>query len=420
MLSQRIRQMQPSPTVELNARVTELVRQGQEIIMLNVGEPDFDTPEYIKRAAIQAIEAGFTRYTPVNGIYELRAAICQKLKHDNQVNYQPDEIIITVGAKQALTNAILTICEAGDEVIIPTPCWSSFIEMVKLADSTPVLVATNEVDGFQLNLNNIQQALSKRTKAIILNSPHNPTGAVYSKTSLLELGQLALKHDFFIITDEVYEKLVYEDARHYSVAALSPELRERTILVNSFSKAYAMTGWRLGYAAAPPEIVRGMRALQGHIITTTNSIAQKAALAALTGPQVNLAEMRQHFDERRKYLLHRLKQLKPITCADVKGAFYLMPNISALFGKHVNGQPLKNSHDVAHFLLEAAQVAVVPGAAFEAPNHLRISYSNSLENIRQAMDQIKRALNIKGCSNKAMKNSAPQPPSLSREGEVIY
>jgi aspartate aminotransferase len=392
MISRRIKNMAPSATVELTAKVGELKRQGIDIISFNVGEPDFNTPNNINEAGKKSIDDGFTKYTAAAGIPELREAICKKLKEDNGVEYKPSQISVGTGAKQSLVNAILTICDDGDEVILPTPCWVSYIEMIKLAQGTPVLVSTDEKNGFQLDIDKIKSAITDKTKAILLNTPNNPTGAVYSQEALREIGELAVKHNFYVISDEVYEKLVYDDEKHVCIASLSPEIKEKTIVINGFSKAYAMTGWRIGYGAGADIIIKGMNALQSHMTSNTNSITQKAAIEALAGPQDAIEYMRQKFDERRKYLVNRLRSMENIECADAKGAFYLMPNVSKLYGKEHSGRVLKNSMDIASFLLDVAHIAVVPGDAFESPENIRISYSNSLENIIEGMNRMERAL----------------------------
>ena len=392
MLSRRVRNMKPSVTVELTAKVADLRSKGIDVIAFNVGEPDFSTPDNINHAAKVAIDEGFTKYTAVAGILELRKAICKKLKDDNGIEYKPNEILVSTGAKQALVNAVLTICDLGDEVILPTPCWVSYIEMIKLAESTPVLVETDEKNGFQLDMKKIREAITDKTKAIILNTPNNPTGAVYSEECLRELGELAVKHNFYIISDEIYEKLIYNGKKHISIASFSPEIKKNTIIINGLSKAYAMTGWRIGYAAGPEDIISGMNSLQGHMTSNTNSITQKAAVEALLGPQENIEYMRLKFDERREYLIERLRSIKDISCANADGAFYFMPNVSKVFGKKYNGRIIKDSVDVAAFLLEVAHIAVVPGADFESPNNIRISYSNSMENIKEAMDRMEKAL----------------------------
>ncbi|WP_330397340.1 pyridoxal phosphate-dependent aminotransferase [Maledivibacter halophilus] len=394
MLTKRVKNMKPSATVELTAKVLDLKRQGVDVIALNVGEPDFNTPENVCRIGKKAIDEGFTKYTTVSGTVELREAICKKLLEDNKIKYSPKEIIVSTGGKQVLINAVLALCEEGDEVLLPTPCWVSYIEMIKLAGSKPVLIKTEEEDEFQLNIQKIKEAITDKTKAIIINTPNNPTGAVYTEETLRELGQLAVKHDFYIISDEIYEKLVYDGCKHISIASFSSEIKEKTIVVNGFSKAYAMTGWRLGYGAGPAEVIKGMTSLQGHMTTSANSISQMAAVEALEGPKESIDYMRTQYDKRRKYLLDRLNKMKDIRCSQARGAFYLMPNISSLFGKSYKGEIIKDSKDVANFLLDKAHIAVVPGEAFEAPENVRISYSNSLEKIKEAMDRMEKALSI--------------------------
>jgi len=392
MLSERVLSMVPSVTVELTAKVIELKKRGVDVIGLNVGEPDFNTPDNICHAAIDAIRNGFSKYTPVSGIAELRNEICQKFKKDNQLDYKPEEVVVSTGAKQAIANAILALCNPGDEVILPIPCWMTYPELIKLAGSKPVYVETDEQEGFQLNLENIKNVITKKTKAIILNTPNNPTGAVFSRQVLEGLAQLAIAHNIYVIADEVYEKLIFDGAEHVSIAALSPEIKELTITVNGFSKAYAMTGWRLGYAAGPEKIIKGMSSLQGHLTHCPNSITQKAAVEALAGPQDAIEMMREKFDERRKYLVARLKNMPGITCTNALGAFYLMPNVSSYYGKTFKGAVIKDSVDFSKFLLEEAHIAVVPGLAFEAPDLIRISYSASMENLQTAMDRMEKVL----------------------------
>lgn len=392
MLSERMKKMKPSATVELTARVEELRRQGVEIISFNVGEPDFDTPKNIRNAAKQAIDEGFTRYTAVPGIFQLRNAICKKFKNDNNVDYTEDQIVVSTGAKQALTNALLALVSEGDEVIIPTPCWVSYIDMVTLAGGKSVLLETKESEGFQLNIEALKKAITDKTKAIIINTPNNPTGVTYDYSRLKALGELAIEKDFYIISDEVYEKLVYDRAEHICIASISDAIKERTVVVNGLSKAYAMTGWRLGFSAASKEITRAMNTIQGHVTSAANSITQKAAVEALTGDQGSVECMRVSFDERRKYIVEKLNSMKDISCMNSTGAFYVMPNVSKFYGKKYNGTEIKDSFDLCNYLLEEANIAIVPGAAFEAPDNVRISYSNSIENIIEGMDRMEKAL----------------------------
>lgn len=391
-LSARAQNITPSATVELTAKVAEMRKSGIDVIAMNVGEPDFRTPENICSYAKEVIDQGKTKYTAVPGVTELREAICEKLKKENGISYQASEISVGTGAKQSLVNAVLALCGPGDEVLIPTPCWVSYIEMVKLADATPVLVPCREETGFALDLEAIEKAASEKTKAIMINTPNNPTGAVYEKEDLIKLGELAVKYDFCIIADEIYEKLVYDGKEHYSIASYSEEMRQRTVIINGFSKAYAMTGWRLGYAAGPSYIIKGINSIQGHMTSNTCSIAQYAGIEALKGPQQELQDMILAFDERRKYTVSRLQTMDGIQCQTPTGAFYVMPNISAFFGKKHGKWEIRDSFDMAAYLLEEAKIAVVPGAAFEAPQNLRISYSNSMENLEEALNRMEVAL----------------------------
>lgn len=392
MISDRIKKMAPSATIELQGLITDLKAQGVDIIGMNVGEPDFDTPQNIVDACNKALYEGKTRYCNGSGILPLREEIAVKLKKDNQAVYDASQIVVSTGAKQALNNAVMAICNPGDEVIIPTPCWVSYVEIVKLADGIPVLVKTNPED-FSLDMDAIEKAITPNTRAVMINTPNNPTGAVYDETSLKRLGELAVKHDFYVISDEVYEKLIYGSSKHISIASLSPEIYEHSIVVNGFSKAYAMTGWRLGYAAAPKEIARAMASLQGHTTSNSTTFVQWAGLEALRGPQQSLADMKEQFDRRRRYMVDRLSRLPGVTCPTPEGAFYLMPDVSSYYGKKTaDGKIITDSKDFCNYILEAAHVAVVPGAAFEAPNCIRISYSNSMEDIELAMDQFEQAL----------------------------
>ncbi len=391
-ISNRILNMTPSATVELAGKVAALKKEGVDILSFSLGEPDFPTPSNIIEAGYKAMVDGFTKYTSAAGIDELREAICEKLKKDNSLDYKPNQIIVTTGAKQAIFNALMAICNEGDEVIIPTPCWVSYVELVKLAGGVPVLVATEEKDGFQLDCEKVRAAVTNKTVAIIFNSPNNPTGAVYSKETILDIGKLALEKNFYIISDEIYEKLVYDGNVHYSVAALCPEAKDLCIVINGFSKSYSMTGWRVGYAAARPDIIKSMCSFQGHTTSNTNTIAQKASVEAIRGPQESVAMMHDEFARRRKYMIERLNKMPGITCLDVKGAFYTFPNISALYGKSVGGKIMKNSSDIASYLLDEANIAVVPGLAFESPNNMRLTYASSMEAIIEGMNRMERCI----------------------------
>ncbi len=390
MLSQRVCQMSPSQTLELNSKIAKLRAEGHSIIALNSGEPDFNTPPPIIEAAHQAMLSGKTKYTQTPAIPELREAIARKFERDNNLSYAVDEIIVSTGAKYALTNTFQALLDPGDEVIIPTPCWVSYVEMVKLAGGVPVLVPV--LSDNQLDMDAIAQAITKRTKILLLNSPNNPTGAVYTKESLMRAADLALAHDFFIVSDEVYEKLIYGSTPHVSIASFSPEMKARCITINALSKAYAMTGWRLGYAAGPRDVIKAISAIQGHTTSNATSFVQYAGVVGLDRCDDYVEQMRQAFEERRDYLYQRVSQLPGFCCPFPDGAFYLFPDVSALFGKKTSNRTIDGAPALADYLLEEAGVALVPGNAFEEPRAIRMTYSNSMENLVEAMDRIERAI----------------------------
>lgn len=390
MLAQRMYNFAGSPTSALIAKVAELRAAGQNIISLNVGEPDFGTPDNIKCGAIKAIVDNFTKYTPGPGIIDLRKLIVKKLKEDNNLEYTTDQICATVGAKQAIFNAVMTIAGPGDEVILPIPCWVSYTEMIKFAGATPVFVPVSEEKGYDLDVEAIAKAITPKTRGIIICTPNNPSGAVYKEETLRQLGELAVKHDFYVIADEIYEKLIYDSEKHFSIGSASPEVWDKTITVNGFSKAYAMTGWRLGYVAANKEVIDGIKKIQTQTTSATSAISQKAGVAALSGSQHDLHVMVQEFDKRRQYMLQRLAEMPGVTCAVPKGAFYLLPDFSCYFGKKYHGKEIKNAVDFANILLESVLVALVPGEAFNIPGKVRMSYSNSMENLGEAMDRIQK------------------------------
>ena len=392
MLSEKAKNITPSATTALNGTVTDLKAQGIPVIGLNVGEPDFPTPAHIVAACNQALAEGKTKYCKDAGIQPLREAISRKLKRDNNVDYAPDQIVVTNGAKQAVYEVLQVLVDEGDEVIIPTPCWVSYTEMVKLAGGVPVFVKTLP-ETFLLDIEAIRAAVTEKTKAIIITTPNNPTGAVYDEVSLRALGDLAVEPDFCIVADEIYEKLIYGSSKHICLASLKPEYYERIVTINGFSKAYAMTGWRLGYIAAPPEIAKACAKIQGHMTSNAVTFGQWAAVQALEGPQEDLEMMRKEFDRRRIWLQDALNGIPGISCAGADGAFYLMPNISSFFGKTApDGSVIKDSVDFCHYILKSVYVAIVPGKAFESPDEVRIAYSNSMENIQEAVARIKKAL----------------------------
>ena len=390
MLSKRIANITPSATHAMTARIAEKRAAGENIITFSIGEPDFPTPRPIVEACEQALREGKTKYTSTNGIAALREAVCGKLRRDNGLRYTPAQICISSGAKQALSNAVYALCDEGDEVLIPTPCYVSYVEIVKLAGGVPVLVPTR--DDFSLDTENFRRAITARTKLILLNTPKNPTGAVYSRASLEALGRIAEENDLYVISDEVYEKLVYDGAEHVSIASVSDAMYERTVVVNGFSKAYAMTGWRLGYTASSLAVSRACNAFQGHMTSCPVSFVQYAALKAFTGCGDAVEEMRQAFEARRNYMHARLNAMPGIRCRKPQGAFYLMPDVRACLGRSAGARIIETAEDLCNYLLDEAGVAAVFGEAFCMPGTIRFAYANSMENIRLGMDRMEAAL----------------------------
>jgi aspartate aminotransferase len=390
MLAERARRLTPSPTLVLAARARALRAQGIDVLSFADGEPDFDTPERVKDAAIRALRDGLTKYTDTGGIPELKAAICAKLRRDNDLAYEPAEVIASVGAKHTLYNICAVVLDPGDEVIVPAPYWVSYTEQVRLCEGVPVVVPTDEARGFHLDFDALRKAVTARTKLLILNTPNNPTGAVFPRADLERVASLALERGFLVVSDECYDALAY-DGRVPSIAELGPDIKARTLVVNTCSKAYAMTGWRLGFAAGPREIVKAMGNFQGQCTSNPTSIAQWAAVEALAGPQDDVAKMAGEFDRRRRVIVEGLNRIPGVRCPMPQGAFYAFPDVSGLFGRRFNGQPLRGSADVTTFLLEAARVAVVPGADFGSDRHLRISYACGLEQIQEGLTRIEKA-----------------------------
>jgi aspartate aminotransferase len=362
----------------VQAKAKALRAQGVDVISFGAGEPDFDTPERIKAAAVEAMRRGQTKYTEVAGIPELRAAVCAKLKRDNGLEYEPADVLVSCGAKHALFNMVVAVLNPGDEVLIPSPYWVSYPEQVRLVGGVPVEVDTRETTGFDLDPEGLAAAVTPRTRVIILNSPNNPTGAVFSAEVLRAVAKLAVEKNLLVVSDECYEALTF-DGRHLSIASLGPEIKAQTLVVNTCSKAYAMTGWRIGYAAGPRELTRAMTDVQSQVTSNPSSIAQWAAVEALTGPQDEVGKMAAEFDRRRHAIVDGLNALPGISCATPRGAFYAFPNVSGLFGRRWRGAEktvrLSGSLDVAAFLLEEARVAVVPGLDFGSDAHLRLSYA---------------------------------------------
>jgi aspartate aminotransferase len=377
-ISARAAQLSPSLTLSIDSKAKAMKAEGIDICGFGAGEPDFDTPDHIKAAAIAALEAGFTKYTPSAGLPELRQAIAEKLEADNQISYRPSQVVVSSGAKHSCYNAILATCQPGDEVLIPSPYWVSYPDMVRLAGAEPVIVQTTERNGWKMRASDFENAMTPRTKMVILNSPGNPTGSVYTREELEGIVEVAAEEDIYILSDEIYEKLVYDDVKHVSVASLSPEAYGLTITVNGFSKAYAMTGWRLGYMAAPEAVAKAVDNIQSHSTSNPCSFAQKGAVAALKGDQQALADMRDEFGMRRDYMFDRITKIPNITAVKPQGAFYILVNISQLG---------LSSQNFADRLLSKANVAVVPGAAFGDDRTVRLSYATSIDIIKKGLDR---------------------------------
>ena len=391
MLSKIVANITPSATCELEGVVADMKNAGVDVIGLNAGEPDFDTPENIQMACKAALDAGETRYVNVPGIAALREAICEKLQKDNGVTYEADQICVSTGAKQALNNAVMAVMNPGDEVIIPIPGWVSYVEIVKLYGGVPVTVPT--LPDFQLDIDAIAAAVTDKTAAVIINTPNNPTGAVYTRESLEKLAELAIEKDFFVISDEVYEKLVYNGKEHVCIASFSEEAYAHSIIINGMSKAFAMTGWRVGYTAAPKEIAAGISAIQGHTTTNSTTFVEFAALEALRNNAESVKEMVGEYAKRKDYTTSRLEAMQGITCENVDGAFYLLPDVSWYFDKKTeDGKVIGDSFGFCNYVLEEAKVAIVPGAAFYAPDCVRIAYTNSMEKIKEGLDRMEAAL----------------------------
>lgn len=392
MLSDRAKMIKPSPTLAIDSKAKSMKASGIDVISFGVGEPDFDTPENVKEAAARALREGFTKYTAVGGIDSLKDAIIEKFDRDNGLSYRRDEIIVSSGAKHSLYNIAQALYHGGDEIIIPSPYWVSYPDQVRLNDATPVFVKTHEEDSFRLKPEALAGSITRKTKALILNSPSNPTGMIYDRNTLEKIAELALRHNFFIISDEIYEKLVYDGARHVSIASIDKEVRERTIVVNGLSKSHAMTGWRIGYAAGPAEIIKAMTNIQSQSTSNPNSITQKAAVEALRGPQDFIEMMLAEFDARRRYLVSELNKLGGVRCVMPQGAFYAFPNTSGIYGRKSGAGKISSSSELALYLLEEAKVALVQGAAFGDDNYMRLSYATSLQDIKRGIERIKEAL----------------------------
>jgi aspartate aminotransferase len=391
-LADRVNRIKPSPTLAITAKANALRAEGRDIIGFGAGEPDFDTPLNIKNAGIEAIEKGFTKYTPVGGIDPLKDAIIYKLKADNNLDYARSQIVVSCGAKHTLYNLAQALFQQGDEVIIPSPYWVSYTDIIFLADATPVLVTATDTEGFKMNPQQLKNAITDKTKAVILNSPSNPTGAAYSFSELEELADVVVDSGILVISDDIYEKIIYDGFPFSNICNVRKELKDHSIVVNGISKTYAMTGWRIGYAAGPEEIIGAVSKIQSQSTSNPTSISQMAAVEALTGDQHSIAEMVAEYGKRRDYIVGSLNGISGVSCLKPQGAFYVFPNISSLYGSSYEGTVISNSVDIADYLLDEANVAVVPGAAFGSDDHIRLSYATSMGNIQKGMERIAKAI----------------------------
>jgi aspartate aminotransferase len=394
MLSKRVQSIKSAPTLMIDAKAKMLKQQGVDVINFGPGEPDFDTPKHIKDIAIKAINEGYTKYLPVGGTLELKKAIVDKLKRDNNLEYLQDEIVVSCGAKHSLYNLTQTVINENDEAIVIAPFWVSYTDMLILAGGKPVIINTSDETGFKVRPEQIEKAINKKTKALIINSPSNPTGATYSAKELAAIGEICVKNNILIIADDIYEKLVYDNFQFTSIASISKEIKDMTVVINGVSKAYAMTGWRIGYAAGRKDIISGMTKVQSQSTSNPTSISMKAATQALNGDQSEVELMRKEFEKRRNFIVDQLNGIENIKCLKPEGAFYVFPNIAKLLGMSFNGKKIENDIDFADFLLDNAKIAVVPGSAFGAEGHIRFSYATSMDNIKEGMKRLKESLKL--------------------------
>jgi aspartate/methionine/tyrosine aminotransferase len=390
--AERLQIISESSTAEISAIANQMKRQNIDIVDLSIGETDFPTPKNVKQAAIMAINNDLSRYTLIPGTFELRQAIAKKLKDENDLDYPVENIIVSNGAKHAIFNIIMALVNPDDEVIIPAPYWVSYPEMVRLAGGKPLLIPTLEESDFKLQPRQLKDSITARTKMLIICNPSNPTGTLYTREDLESLAEILAEKDIYIISDEIYEKLVYDRIPFVSIAAIDPQIKKQTIVINGLSKAYAMTGWRIGYAAGPKDVIRAATILQSHSTTNACSISQYAGIEALSGPQDEIVEMRNEFEKRRNFVYERLRSMEAISCCKPSGAFYTFPNISHYFNRSYNGSTIRNSNDMAVYLLREARVVLMPGIAFGSDQHLRISFATTMEKLKAGMERIETAL----------------------------
>lgn len=391
-LSARANRIQPSATLAITAKEKALKAQGVDVVGFGAGEPDFDSPDYVKEAAVEAIKKGYTKYTPVGGIDQLKDAIIERMKQDYGFGYEKAELVVSCGAKHTLFNLTQAIIESGDEVIIPAPYWVSYPEQVTFAEGTPVILETREEDGFRIDPDELKKLITPKTRALVLNYPSNPTGVTYSEAELRAIVDVAMAAGITIISDEIYDKIIYDGAKHTPVASLGEDVKKATILVNGASKTYSMTGWRIGFAAGDKDVIKAMANIQGQSTSNPTSIAQWAAVSAYASPQDLITQRTAEFEKRKDYIVDRLNSIPGIKCVSPRGAFYAFPNVSACYGKSFNGKAIGSSLDFTGFLLDEAKVAVVPGDSFGADSNVRISFATSMENIVKGMDRIEEAV----------------------------
>ncbi|MBP3336783.1 MAG: pyridoxal phosphate-dependent aminotransferase [Clostridia bacterium] len=391
-LSEKAKSINPSSTLAIDAKFKAMKAEGIDVVGFGAGEPDFDTPEYIKQAAIKAIMEGKTKYTPASGIVELKKAICEKFKNENGLTFAPEQIVVSNGAKHSLINAFQAILNPGDEVIIPAPFWVSYPEMVRLADGCPKYIYTKEENGFKFTAEELKNAITDKTRALVLNSPSNPTGMVYTESELNEIADVCVERNIYVISDEIYEHLIYE-GKHVSIASFNEQIKDLTIIINGVSKTYAMTGWRIGYTASNAKIAKVMANVQSHASSNPNTIAQWATVAALSGGKEEIATMKKAFSERRDYMVERINSIDGVSCLKPNGAFYVLMNISKIKGRTISGVKIETSDDFANALLENAKVALVPCSGFGNDDFVRWSYATSMENIKMGLDRLEAFLN---------------------------
>ncbi len=391
MISKKALSIAPSPTLAIDTKFKQMKADGIDVVGFGAGEPDFDTPKHICDAAVKAIMEGKTRYTPAAGTLPLRKAVCEKFLKENGLSYEPSQIVVSNGAKHSLVNVFMAICNPGDEVIIPAPYWVSYPEMVKIADGVPVTLMTKEENGFKTTAKELEAAITPKTRAIVLNSPSNPTGMVYTADELKEIAEVAVRHNVYVVSDEIYEHLIYE-GKHTSIASFGEKIKDLTIIVNGVSKTYAMTGWRIGFTASNSALAKAMSSVQSHATSNPNSIAQEATIAALEGGLECVEEMKKEFVKRRDYMVERINNIPGVSCLKPNGAFYIMMNINGIIGTTLYGKEIKSADDFADMFLDIAKVAVVPGTGFEAPEYVRWSYATSMDNCREGLDRLEKFL----------------------------